>query len=184
MTPVKKVRYDGVAIAFHWIVAILIIGCFGLALYMDELHFSPQKLQLISWHKWGGITVLWLLCFRLAWRLTHRAPALPETLSALQRKAAISVHHLLYLLMFLAPLSGWMMSSAKGFPVVYLGKWPLPNLIQKNKMLGEQLGEVHEVLTYSLVILALGHALAAIKHHFISKNDVLVRMIPFLKVKK
>jgi cytochrome b561 len=184
MTIVKKIRYGSVAIGFHWLMVLLIVACFCLGLYLDELRFSPQKLKLLSWHKWGGITVLWLACFRLAWKVSNRAPALPLEIPRWQRWMAASVHHILYILMFAAPLSGWVMSSAKGFPVVYFGKWPLPNLVAKNKMLGEQLEDVHAVLTYGLIIIASSHALAALKHHFISKNDILVRMLPFLKVRK
>jgi polyisoprenoid-binding protein YceI len=99
---------------------------------------------------------------------------------AWQRMAAEATHVLLYLLMFAVPLSGWLMSSAKGFQTVWFGVLPLPDLLDKNKELGDLLKEVHEALNFGMAGLVLAHAGAALKHHFIDRDDVLARMLPFL----
>ena len=110
---------------------------------MSDLALSPLKLKLISYHKWLGVTVFLLAAARLAWRATHTPPPLPAAMPAWQRYAAHGLHHLLYVLMFAIPLSGWLMSSAKGFQTVYFGVLPLPDLIGKDKALGDVLKEVH-----------------------------------------
>jgi cytochrome b561 len=171
-------RYTGVAIALHWLMAIGIIGLFSLGVYMHKLPLSPEKLKLYSWHKWAGVTVFMLVIARLAWRVTHRPPALPEQMSRLEQWVAHAGHHLLYLLMFAIPLSGWLMSSAKGFQTVWFGLLPLPNLLEKNKEIGDLLQTVHWAFNMVLVAIVLGHAAAAMKHHFLSRDDVLTRMLP------
>lgn len=173
-------RYTGPAIAAHWLIAILILAAFPLGLYMHELTLSPTKLKLYSYHKWIGMTVLLLFVPRILWRLTHRPPA-PLPMPAWQHKIAEGTHHLLYLLMFLVPLSGWLMSSAKGFQVVYFGVLPIPDLIGKDKELGELLEEMHEVLSWSLMTLVGLHLAGALKHHIIDKDSTLRRMLPFGK---
>lgn len=173
-------RYTLTAIRLHWLMALLIVGLFGLGLYMSDLKLSPQKLQLYSWHKWAGVTVFLLLLIRLGWRAAHRPPPPPPGMPHWQHVAATALHHLLYLLMLAIPLSGWLMSSAKGFQTVWFGLLPLPDLLAKNKPLGELLETVHSTLNFTLAGLVLLHAAAAIKHHFVDRDDVLIRMLPFL----
>jgi cytochrome b561 len=97
---------------------------------------------------------------------------------AWQQRAAHAGHVLLYLLMIAVPLTGWLMSSAKGFQTVYFGVLPIPDLLAKNKELGHLLEEVHETLNYLMIALVVGHAAAALKHHFVDRDDVLTRMRP------
>jgi len=179
-SPASGTRFTGVAIGLHWLIAVAITGTFALGLYMHELPLSPQKLKLYSWHKWAGVTIFLCVLLRLVWRLLHRPPEMPAGMPAWQRKAAEATHVLLYLLMFAVPLSGWLMSSAKGFQTVWFGIVPLPDLLDKNKELGDLLQEVHEVLNFTMAGLVLAHLGAALKHHFIDRDDVLVRMAPFL----
>ena len=178
MTP--SARYTRTAIALHWLAAILIFAAFPLGLIMSDLPLSPLKLKLISYHKWLGVTVFLLAAARLAWRATHTPPPLPDVMPAWQRRAASGLHFLLYLLLFAIPLSGWLMSSAKGFQTVYFGVLPLPDLIGKDKALGDALQEVHEMLNYGLLALVSAHVAAALKHQFIDRNGILARMLPFL----
>jgi len=173
-------RYTRTAIALHWLIALALVGLFSVGLYMHDLPLSPQKLKIYSWHKWGGVTVFLLVLVRLAWRFGHRPPALPAAMPEWQKIAANGLHHVLYLLMIAIPLSGWLMSSAKGFQTVWFGVLPLPDLIGKDKELGEILEGVHSILNFSLAALVVAHAGAAIKHHLIEKDDVLTRMLPFL----
>jgi cytochrome b561 len=145
---------------------------------MVDLSISPTKLRLYSWHKWAGVTIFTLVLVRSAWRLSHAAPAMPDQLPRWQRAAAEASHFLLFVMMILIPLSGWLMSSAKGFQTVYFGILPIPDLLDKNKELGETLALVHKFLTFALIPIVILHAGAALKHHFIDKDDVLKRMLP------
>ncbi len=176
-------RYGTAAIALHWIVALLIIANLALGLYTVEMPLSPEKLRNFSWHKWVGVTVFFLAALRLIWRLRHPAPALPPTMKTWERKAAHGSHVLLYLLFFATPLSGWLFSSASGFQTVYLGVLPIPDLLANNKELAEVLKVAHHWLAGALAALVAVHALAALKHHFVDRDDVLVRMLPFLRTR-
>lgn len=173
-------RYTTTALLLHWLMALLLVGLFAVGLYMVDLPLSPQKLKIYSWHKWAGVTAFLLVLARLAWRLGHPPPALPPAMPSWQKTVAHGMHHLLYLLMIAIPISGWLMSSAKGFQTVYFGVLPLPDLLAKNKELGETLAEVHELLANGLALLVLAHIGAALKHHLLDRDDVLSRMLPFL----
>ena len=175
---VLRSRYTSVAIALHWIIAVVIAVNFGLGLYMADLEASPIKLRLYSYHKWVGVTIFLLVAFRLLWRLTHRVPAPPPQMPRWQRAAATASHVLLYVLTLAIPLSGWLFSSASGFKVVYLGKIPLPDLVGKDKALAEQLHLLHEGLNYFMAAIVVLHVAAALKHHWFDRDDVLTRMLP------
>jgi len=177
-------RYTHTAIALHWLLALLILTSLAVGLYMVELRLSPWKLKVYSWHKWLGVSIFLLVLLRLAWRLTHAAPPLPAGMPAWQRHAAAVSHGLLYLLMLAIPLSGWLMSSAKGFQTVYFGVLPLPDLVERSKILGDFLASTHVTLNYTLMALLLIHVAAALKHHFIDRDDVLRRMSPFPPAKE
>ncbi len=173
--------YTKVAILLHWLMFFLISGLFTVGFYMADLPNSPQKLQIFSWHKWAGITALLLVLLRVTWRLLNPPPALPATMPAWQQRAAGWTHALLYLLMIAMPISGWLMSSAEGFQVVWFGVLPLPNLLEKNHALGETLGDVHSAFAFVLLgVLAL-HVAAALKHHVMDRDTVLSRMLPLIK---
>jgi cytochrome b561 len=174
-------RYTGTAIVLHWLTALLILCTIPLGMIMSDLKLSPLKLQLYSYHKWIGVTVLLLVLVRLAWRISHKPPALQADLPLWQQRAAHAVHNLLYLLMLCLPVSGWLMSSAKGVPVVYLGLLQLPDLVSKDKALGKLLETMHELLSYILLLLLALHLAAVIQHHFIDRDDTLSRMLPQLK---
>jgi cytochrome b561 len=174
-------RYTRTAISLHWIIALIILAGFSLGLYMHDLPLSPQKLKYYSWHKWIGITIFLLAVLRVAWRLAHPAPALPATMSLWQRKAAVVSHGLLYVLILVIPITGWLYSSASGVKVVYLGLVPLPDLVSANKPLAAALKLVHKTLNFTLAAIVVMHAAAALKHHLIDRDDVLVRMLPFVK---
>ena len=179
-SPVPDTRYGRVAITLHWLLAIAILGSFSVGLYMHDLPLSPQKLKLYSWHKWAGVTIFLFVVVRLVWRLSHRPPELPSGMPAWQRKVAAATHVLLYLLMFAVPITGWLMSSAKGFQTVYFGVLPLPDLLVKDADLGDLLQQVHKLLNFSMAALVVAHLGAALKHHFIDRDEVLARMLPFL----
>jgi cytochrome b561 len=172
-------RYGGVAIALHWLLALLLVIAFGMGITMVDIPgITPQKLRLFNWHKWLGVSILALVVLRLLWRLTHPAPLLPAGMPAWQRQLAGVTHWLLYLLMLAIPLSGYFYSLATGFPVVWLGVVPLPVLIGKDPELAEILKNAHYFLNMTLLVVVILHVGAALKHHFIDRDDVLLRILP------
>lgn len=173
--------YSAVSIGLHWTVFILIIAAWSLGLYMVDLPLSPQKLKYFSWHKWIGVTIFFLAVFRAVSRLVHPPPPLPASVPPWQRMAEGVSHVLLYLLIFVVPVSGWLYSSASGVPTVYLGWIQLPDLVEKDKALAELLKQTHILLNTVLFAIVCIHAAAALKHHFLDRDDVLARMLPFLK---
>jgi cytochrome b561 len=170
-------EYTILAIGLHWWIALLIFIAFPLGFYMHDLPFSPTKLKLYSWHKWVGVTVFLFVVVRIYWRLHHSPPVLPDNIASWQKFATHLAHGLLYLLMVAIPLSGWLMSSAKGFQTVLFGVLPIPDLLGKDKELGNLLAIVHKTLNFSLLALVTLHVLAALKHHFIDHDMVLRRML-------
>ena len=172
-------RYSNIAIALHWLIALLIVGTFTLGLVMTDIPgLTPTKLKYFSWHKWAGVTVLLLAALRLLWRLKNPAPAYPATMKPWEKQAAHLTHGALYVLMFAVPLSGYFFTLAAGVPVVYFGLFQLPVLIAKNPELKEALEPVHYWLNMLLAALVAGHVLAALKHQFIDRDTVLRRMLP------
>lgn len=174
----KTTRYTGVAIGLHWLIGLAILVSLGVGLYMVDLSLSPTKLRLYSWHKWAGVTIFSLVLIRCLWRITHPAPPLPDAMPTWQRVTAEGTHYLLYALMIAIPLTGWLMSSAKGFQTVYFAVLPIPDLLNKNTALGETLNLVHRYLNYLMIAIIGAHIGAALKHHFIDKDDILRRMLP------
>ena len=175
-------RYGGAAIALHWLTAVLIVANLALGLSMVPLPIIPRKLQWYAWHKWIGITVFLLTCLRLGWRWVQPAPP-PVAMPEWQRRAAEATQMLMYALLLVIPVSGWLYSSATGVQVVYLGVVPLPDLLPKDKALAEILKVVHVALNFTLFSLVCVHTAAALKHHFIDRDTVLTRMLPKSKAK-
>ncbi|TAK96600.1 MAG: cytochrome b [Aquabacterium sp.] len=175
-------RYGTVAIVLHWVLAIAILTAFVVGVTVDDLPLSPSKIKLINWHKWAGVGILFLSVLRLVWRITHRPPTLPSSIEQAmpgwQRVAYHGVHHLMYLLFFAVPLLGWAYSSAKGYPIVWFGVLPLPDLVAPNKELAEVLIEAHGAAAFGLIGLVGLHVAAALKHQFIDKDGLLDRMRP------
>lgn len=177
MPPPSPDRYSHTAIALHWLLALLIVGNFALGAYMHELPFSMTRLKLYNWHKWAGVAILALSAARLLWRLKNRPPAdLPAP--AWQQRAARWAHRALYLLFFAVPLSGWAYSSAAGFPIVWFGVLPLPDFVPADRALSEAIKPVHGALAWALAAVVLLHVAAALKHHFVDRDGLLLRMLP------
>lgn len=169
------------AIALHWLIALLLVGGFGLGLYMTTLRFSPLKLSLYSYHKWIGVTVFFLALARVLWRTQHRPPPLPAPMSAWQGKAAKAMHKILYVLTLALPVLGWLYSSAAGVPIVPFGvsALQLPDLVAPDKSLAVVLRVAHWTTAYLLAALVVIHVLAALAHQFILKDGLMARMNPF-----
>lgn len=177
MTPHK---YPAALRALHWLIALLILGLIAVGWYMAGLpDDAPGKFAFYPWHKSFGVLILLLVTLRLTIRWRSLIPELPAALSRFEAGAARWSHRLLYLLMFLVPLSGYTMSSAGGHPINFFGL-EFAGLIPKNKPLAEFAHEAHEILAFTLLGLVLVHAAAAIKHRVVDRargGDVLERML-------
>jgi cytochrome b561 len=176
----KSNYYTPVAVGLHWLLALLIVCSLGVGWYMVDLPVSVQRLKLFNWHKWTGVTILMLSALRLLWRLSHPAPALPDTMPAWQRAASHASHGMLYVLFFAIPLVGWAYSSAAGFPIVWFGVVALPDWVPRSRELAEALKPWHGWLAYTLASIVVVHIAAALKHHWIDKDHVMARMLPWL----
>jgi cytochrome b561 len=177
-------RYTAVAQALHWLIAALIVTQFVLAISADDLPLGAHKLALLARHKSFGMTVLMLAALRLLWRLKNSPPDLPSGMTGLERMLARGTHIAFYVLLFAMPMTGWLMSSAKNYSVSWFGLFTWPNLIGKNEAAFDALRSTHHILGYILFAIAVLHVLAALKHHFWNKDDVLLRMLPFTKIEK
>lgn len=171
-------RYGAVAQLFHWLVVALIITQFVLANKAGDLPLGPAKIAVLAQHKSFGMTIFALAILRLLWRLVNPVPAVPATTPRWQHVAAHISHWALYALILITPVFGWLMSSARNFPVSWFGLFTFPDLVQPDRAAYEVLHDVHETLAKLLFCIALLHAAAALKHHFFDRDNVLRRMLP------
>jgi cytochrome b561 len=186
--PVSTERYTRVAQAFHWLLALALIGMIVMGLVMVHGTVpTATKFKLFQLHKSVGITILVLAVLRLLWRLTHRPPALPAGMPVFEKAGAHAAHVVLYALMIGLPFVGWMLVSISPFnlPTWLYGlvPWPhieaLANLPRAVKTAWEPLvAAVHAYGAYLLAAIVIVHVLAALRHHFILHDDVLRRMLP------
>lgn len=179
-------RYGTVAMTLHWLIALAIISLLIVGKYMHGLPNSdPNKFFLYQMHKSFGITVLALTVARIGWRLMHPVPALPAGMPAWQRWGAHISHFGLYALMLAIPLTGWAVasSSSLGIPTMLFGAVELPSLpVGTDHDTHEFFEEAHELLGNLMILLLIAHVAAALKHHFVDRDTVFRRMLPFTKV--
>src|SRR5215467_14151477 len=183
MTPLQnsEARYGTLAMALHWLMALLLSALVVLGLYMTKLPdvgFDTWKIGLILYHKQLGILALMLVALRIVWRVGSVLPHLPETLPDWQKVAARFVHLCFYALMLALPVTGWLMSSATGIPVSVLGLFTLPDLVPYDDRLFHALVEVHRSLGYALIVFMAAHIGAALRHHLLLRDNTLKKMLP------
>ena len=171
-------RYGIIAIILHWTMALLLIGLLLLGLYMTRIPISIEKLKLYGWHKEYGELALMLALLRIMWRLGSIIPLLSDRIPLWQRIAAHSVHWAFYIFMFALPISGWLITSAAGLPVSFFGLFVIPNLITPQPDLQPLFTFIHKWISYGLIVTIFAHVGAALKHHFINKDDILRRLLP------
>ena len=192
-------QYTKTAIVLHWLIGIGILAMFGLGWFMADIPKDQPKamsfdlfdLGVYTWnmatevtprtfyfnlHKSVGITLLALIVVRLFWRITHRPPALLDTLTATEKRIATGGHHLLYLLMFALPITGLVMAINSKFE--YGVKWFGISLMNglDNKAIRESFVDVHEVVGITMLVVIGIHVLGALKHKFIDKDGTMSRM--------
>lgn len=175
-------NYGSVAKFFHWLIALLIIGLLALGCAVTFMDNNPNQEFYINIHKLFGLLVLVLAALRLLWLLYNPRPPMLEGLQPWEKMGAHAVHGLLYFFMFFMPITGWIYSTSAGYFPDFLGvQFPLWG-IPKDKALSHLFGTIHLYAAWSLLVVLIIHIAAALKHHFVAKDDVLRRMLPGVKV--
>jgi cytochrome b561 len=177
-----SLAWGGLAQLLHWLVVALLITQYTLGWIAADLPLSMQKLVLLSRHKSFGMLILGLAILRLLWRMANPTPALPAHMPVFQQRLARATHAVLYACLFALPLSGWIMSSARSFPVSVFGIVQLPDLVSPGETMFLVSRSVHVGLTWVLLATVTLHVAGALKHHFIDRDTVLRRMLPFNRI--
>lgn len=172
----NQVVWGSVSRLFHWGMALLFIGMYIVAYIMTSMEPSPTKWELYGIHKATGLTLLLLVALRIAWRLSNEVPSLPKTMPIWQVTASNANIYLLYICMFLMPISGVVMSLMGGHDVSYFGIFTLPALTEGPTTFGKWAYNTHIFTSYGLIGLVSLHILAGIYHHFILRDSVFKRM--------
>ncbi len=173
--------YGSVAKLLHWLIALTIFFMLAVGFVMTDMKPSPDMFKLYNIHKSTGMILLALVCVRVAWKAVNIQPVLPPSIPKFERILAHLGHFALYVLMFAMPLTGWLMSSAAGFSVSVFGWFTAPNLIGAEPGWKGTLRDAHEAIAWMIIVMVSLHALAALLHHFYYRNNVLRRMLPFVK---
>ena len=179
-TASTQTGYTGTAKLLHWLMAFIWIAVWLLdivAVYLRDT-FNPEH-GLTVLHKALASTLIFLLVIRLLWRFTHRAPALPDSMSPLMQRGAVVGHLLLYAVALIGlPMSGWYWSSVADHPVTFLYLFKLPALVAADESLYDFAKAIHVYTSWFCGTLVAGHILLAFKHHYIDKDNVLTGMLP------
>jgi len=163
----------------HWAVFLLIIGLYGLT-YVAHLYPKDDPTGYFVWdmHVSFGLVLLALVATRVGWRLIYGAPGLPADTPLLEALAAKLTHLTLYALMIVIPVMGVFLVWLNAYDLSFFGLFTIPSPVAADKVLGHTVKEVHELFANLILALVGVHALAAIWHHYIKKDNVLTRMLP------
>lgn len=170
-------RWGAVSVVLHWSIAAAILFMGALGIYMKGLPIGADKIALYALHKSIGMTLLVLVLARLVWRLFAGRPLLPPGMPAWQRWLSRISHALLYLLLLAMPIAGWVMNSAANFPLRWFDLFTIPAIVEPSRELRRAAGDAHETLFWILMLLVMVHVGAALKHHFIDRDNVLRSML-------
>lgn len=171
-------KYTHTAMLIHWVMAALVLVLIGLGWFMVELPQGPDRGHYFALHKSIGLSVLTLLCVRVAWRMRHRPPALPQDLPWWQRGMAHVVHLGFYALLLVQPLSGYLSSSFSGYRTRWFGV-PLPHWGWRDAPLNELFTEIHVIGSIALVVLVATHLLGVLSHMLAGQWLLVRRMWPW-----
>lgn len=174
-------RWAPVSQLLHWATLGLIVWLAWLGLTMVDMPNTPAKINAYALHKSLGLTLLALVALRVAWRLFAGAPRPVRGTPAWQERIASLTHIGLYVLLFAIPVSGWLFNSASGYPLQWFRKFNLPAIAGRNADLAAVVRDIHEWGFWLLVAMVAAHAGAALFHHFVQRDDTLLRMLPRLR---
>ena len=181
MTHAKTQYYTRTAQILHWVMAVIFIAAWLIGFYSGNfLSYDVDgsfKGDVITLHKNIATTIIFLVVIRLFWRYTHPVPALPDSMSPLMKKLAHLGHLMLYLMLLALPISGCLYSWSAGHPAPVLYLFEIPRLVQDNPALLAVVKPLHIYLSWFAGLLIVGHAAAALKHHFVDKDHVLLSML-------
>lgn len=173
-------RYSTVSLALHWIIAFAILAQVLLITAHENVE-GPLSREFVMLHKSLGVTILMLTLARIGWRLAHPAIPLPREMPRWERLAARTTHVLFYVVLIAMPMTGWLATSAAGRDFNWFGlfQWPLLP-VSGGREVARQFMGVHGMVMKGLYVLIALHVLAALKHQFINRDNVLHRMIPLI----
>lgn len=160
----------------HWVVGLMFIALLVVGVYMSNFAQAPLKWDLYSMHKSFGVIIMLFIAARIIWLLFDKKID-NTSLTKFERIASASTHGILYLLMMIMPISGMLMSMAKGYSVKVFDWFTLPMLVEKNETIASVASITHEVGGYIAIAMVLLHIVAAFYHYFVKKDNVLRRMV-------
>ncbi len=175
-------RWSSIIQWLHWLMALAILANGTIGLIMVDMSRGMTKLNTFAIHKSIGLTVLALLVVRVSWRLFDRRPR-DEPMPRWQRLTAHATQAALYLLMLAIPMSGWLYNSAHGNPLQWFKLFNLPALVEKNETISELALLGHQTLFWLLCIALSGHIAGALIHHWFERDNTLLRMLPFARLR-
>lgn len=174
-------QYGAIAKFLHWALALLILLQYYLVYWKRWV--LPEKSAMANFyigglHKPIGVVFLLLALFAVIWHVNNPKPAYPPQMHNWEKQSALLVQGVLYLTLFAMPLSGFMMSTAAGYPPSFFGLFQFPQWIPQNPAVAHFFFDVHQITGYVIIALVTIHIAAALKHHFIDHDDILKRMLP------
>jgi cytochrome b561 len=169
--------YTPVARALHWLTAAIVLVLIVVGVIIANTGDWPGKMVVYDLHKSTGIIVLPLVLVRLLYRLTHPPPPLPADIPPAQQLAAHANHWLLYALLIVQPIVGWIATSAYRAPIPVYWLFEMPPIWREDRAFSERMFTVHAIVATLLAIAAAVHIGAALYHHFVRKDEVLMRMV-------
>jgi cytochrome b561 len=173
--------YTRTAQWLHWVMAIIFIVAWVIGFYSGNfLSYDVDgafKGQVITLHKNIATVIIFLVVVRILWRYTHPAPKLPDTMSPAMKVAAHAGHLALYFMLIALPVTGCLYSWSAGHPAPVLYLFEIPRLVQENPNITAIVKPLHIYLSWAVGLLIVGHLAAALKHHFVDKDNVLRSMI-------
>lgn len=170
--------YGGVAKTLHWLVFALVFAQFAVAIAMPDIGRGTVPGALINLHMSLGISILLIVVVRWLWRIDHRVPLATADMPRWEQPVARTTHALLYLLLVVIPILGWINASARDWTIVVFGAAALPHLVAAKSRTGMQAGDVHTFLAWALLAAIGLHVAGALYHRFVRRDGVLQRMLP------
>lgn len=171
-------KFGVIAQALHWSVAALVLSLLPIGFYMSDLPLGFERFRYVEWHKSLGLAVIALMIGRTLWRIFNPPPALPSELPTWEHRAARLTHYAIYALLFLQTAIGMSMVWAANSPLTFFGWFALPSPISPDPGIKELAKESHELIAFAIIFLVVMHVGAALRHHFVLKNNILRRMLP------